>query len=293
MLGELARIARQCDGVRCDMAMLVLPEVFERTWGISAPAFWPRATEAVRAEVPGFLFLAEVYWDLEWTLQQQGFDYTYDKRLYDRLEEGHARPVREHLSAGLDFQDRLARFLENHDEPRAAATFTPEAHRAAAILTFLTPGLRFFHQGQREGKRVRIPVHLGRGPVEAAEAGIAAFLRRPPGMPEGPGLPRRRLAAPRVPPRLGRERDVGLLRGLRLDRPGRRAPPRRRQLRRLTRASATSRCRGATSTGGRGASRTSRGRRSTTATGGDLARQGLYLDMPAWGYHVFAVSPAG
>ncbi len=175
MLGELGRIARQCDGVRCDMAMLVLPEVFERTWGIAAPAFWPGATEAVRARVPGFLFLAEVYWDLEWALQQQGFDYTYDKRLYDRLEEGHARPVREHLCAGVDFQDHLARFLENHDEPRAAATFTPEAHRAAAILTFLTPGLRFFHQGQREGKQVRVPVHLGRGPVEDPDAGIAAF----------------------------------------------------------------------------------------------------------------------
>ena len=135
----------------------------------------PGRRRAVRASVPGFLFLAEVYWDLEWALQQQGFDYTYDKRLYDRLEEGHARPVREHLHAGLDFQDHLARFLENHDEPRAAATFAPEMHRAAAILTFLTPGLRFFHQGQREGRRVRIPVHLGRGPVEAAEAGIAAF----------------------------------------------------------------------------------------------------------------------
>ena len=175
LLGELRRIAGQCDGVRCDMAMLVLPEIFERTWGISAPAFWPRTTNAIRAEVPGFLFLAEVYWDLEWTLQQQGFDYTYDKRLYDRLAEGHARPVREHLSAGLDFQNHLARFLENHDEPRAAATFTTEAHRAAAIVTFLTPGLRFFHQGQREGKQVRIPVHLGRGPSEASESGIAAF----------------------------------------------------------------------------------------------------------------------
>ena len=180
MLGELRRIARQCDGVRCDMAMLVLPEVFERTWGISASPFWPGATEAVRKKVPGFLFLAEVYWDLEWTLQQQGFDYTYDKRLYDRLEEGHARPVREHLFAGLDFQDRLARFLENHDEPRAAATFAPEEHRAAAILTFLTPGLRFFHQGQREGKRVRIPVHLGRGPDEAADARDRRVLRRAP-----------------------------------------------------------------------------------------------------------------
>jgi hypothetical protein len=172
---ELCRLAHQCDGVRCDMAMLVLPEVFERTWGISAPPFWPRATEAVRARVPDFLFLAEVYWDLEWTLQHQGFDYTYDKRLYDRLVEGRARPVREHLSAGLGFQDHLARFLENHDEPRAAATFAPDVHRAAALLAFLTPGLRLFHQGQREGRRARIPVHLGRGPDEAVDAGTSAF----------------------------------------------------------------------------------------------------------------------
>jgi hypothetical protein len=175
LLGELRRIARQCDGVRCDMAMLVLPEVFQRTWGIAAAPFWPRATAAVRAQAPGFLFIAEVYWDLEWTLQQQGFDYTYDKRLYDRLEHRAARPVREHLRAGLDFQDRLARFLENHDEPRAAATFAPDVHRAAAVITFLAPGLRFFHQGQREGRKVRISMHLGRGPAEALDAAIGAF----------------------------------------------------------------------------------------------------------------------
>jgi glycosidase len=175
LIGQLKRIALQCDGVRCDMAMLVLPEIFEKTWGVRASPFWPRATAAVHAQVPGFLFLAEVYWDLEWTLQQQGFDYTYDKRLYDRLVHGPARPVREHLFAGLDFQDRLARFLENHDEPRAAATFPPNVHRAAAVIAFLTPGLRFFHQGQREGKRVRIPVHLGRGPAEAPDAAISAF----------------------------------------------------------------------------------------------------------------------
>ena len=124
MIGELVKIAGQCDGVRCDMAMLVLPEVFERTWGIQAQPFWPKATQRVRERVPDFCFMAEVYWDLEWTLQQQGFDYTYDKRLYDRLREGHARPVREHFHAGLDYQNKLARFLENHDEPRAAATFS-------------------------------------------------------------------------------------------------------------------------------------------------------------------------
>ena len=142
------------------------------------PHSGPESRPPSEPRFPGFLFLAEVYWDLEWTLQQQGFDYTYDKRLYDRLVEGHAPPVRGHLSAGLDFQNRLARFLENHDEPRAAATFTPDQHRAAAILTFLTPGLRFFHQGQREGKRVRIPVHLGRGPIELLDGGLAAFYDR-------------------------------------------------------------------------------------------------------------------
>jgi hypothetical protein len=178
MIGELERIAGQCDGVRCDMAMLVLPEVFERTWGIQADLFWPKATETVRRKYPSFLFMAEVYWDMEWTMQQQGFNYAYDKRLYDRLREGHARPVREHLCAGLDYQDKLARFLENHDEPRAAATFPVEMHKAAAVITFLSPGLRFFHQGQFEGRKKRISPHLCRGPVEPADQELQEFYAR-------------------------------------------------------------------------------------------------------------------
>jgi hypothetical protein len=178
MIGELVRIAGQCDGVRCDMAMLVLPEVFERTWGQRAPLFWPKATQRVRAANPSFTFMAEVYWDLEWTLQQQGFDYAYDKRLYDRLREQHARPVREHFHAGLDYQDKLARFLENHDEPRAAAAFPRGVHEAAAVLTFLSPGLRFFHQGQFEGRRKRISPHLGRAPEEPTDSALREFYER-------------------------------------------------------------------------------------------------------------------
>lgn len=108
-------------------------------------------------------------------MQQQGFAYCYDKRLYDRLREGHAAPVRGHLLAGLDYQDKLARFLENHDEPRAAARFPWPQHAAAAIITFLSPGLRFFHQGQFDGARLRIPTHLCRGPVEPGNREIAAF----------------------------------------------------------------------------------------------------------------------
>jgi hypothetical protein len=178
MIGELERIAGQCDGVRCDMAMLVLPAVFERTWGIRADLFWPKATESVRRKHPTFEFMAEVYWDHEWTMQQQGFDYAYDKRLYDRLRDGQARPVREHFWAGLDYQDKLARFLENHDEPRAAATFPPDMHAAAAVITFLSPGLRFFHQGQFEGRRKRISPHLGRGPCELIDPQLQLFYER-------------------------------------------------------------------------------------------------------------------
>jgi hypothetical protein len=132
----------------------------------------------VRAYVPDFCFLAEVYWDLEWTLQQQGFDYTYDKRLYDRLRDRHAQSVREHFHAGLDYQNKMARFLENHDETRAAATFPPGVHEAAAVITFLSPGLRFFHQGQLQGRKIRISTHLGRGPDEPIDPKLEQFYRR-------------------------------------------------------------------------------------------------------------------
>jgi hypothetical protein len=178
MIKELQKIAGQCDGVRCDMAMLILPEVFERTWGRKPAPFWPLAIQLVREKSPDFCFMAEVYWDLEWTLQQEGFDYTYDKRLYDRLRQGSARPVREHLHATLDYQVRLARFLENHDEPRAYATFDPHVHRAAAVITYTTPGLRFFHQGQFEGRKVRISPHLVRAPEESPDKEIREFYVR-------------------------------------------------------------------------------------------------------------------
>lgn len=178
MAAELAKAAALCDGLRCDMAMLILPDIFQRTWGVVTAPFWPPAIEAIRAQRPDFVFMAEVYWDLEWTLQQQGFTYTYDKRLYDRLHAGQAQPVREHFWASAEFQEHSARFLENHDEPRVAAAFSYEMHLPAALLTFLCPGLRFIHQGQMQGWQQRISPHLCRGPVQPTEPEIAAFYRR-------------------------------------------------------------------------------------------------------------------
>jgi glycosidase len=180
VVDTLGQVAEQCDGVRCDMAMLVMNDVFGRTWGERAgsrPAedYWATVIPAVRERRPGFVFAAEAYWDLEYPLQQQGFDYCYDKRLYDRLEHESAESVNGHLSGDPAYFDRLVRFLENHDEPRAATTFPPEKHRAAAVLTLSQTGARLVHEGQLEGRRVRLPVFLARRPEEPVDGELEAF----------------------------------------------------------------------------------------------------------------------
>jgi hypothetical protein len=129
---------------------------------------------AVRSQAPDFCFIAEAYWDLEWPLLQQGFDYCYDKRLYDRLEHEPATSVEAHLQADPWYQEHLVRFLENHDEPRAAATFG-ERQAAAAALILSTPGAKLLYDGQLEGRRVRPPVFLQRRPNEPVDDGLRQF----------------------------------------------------------------------------------------------------------------------
>jgi hypothetical protein len=175
----LLAIAEQCDGVRCDMAMLMDNAVFARTWGLPEPdeEFWPPLIAHVKEAHPEFTFIAEAYWDMEYALQQQGFDYCYDKRLYDRLAHEGAEAVRGHLQADAAYQKRLIRFIENHDEPRAAPTFGPRA-RAAAVVMSTVPGAQLYHDGQFEGRRTHIPVFLARGPVEPPDDDLRAFYAR-------------------------------------------------------------------------------------------------------------------
>lgn len=183
MLDELLKISHLCDGVRCDMAMLLLPDVIKRTWGEKSnpPAglppidqsFWIDSIRSVKEYERDFLFMAEVYWDLECELIQQGFDYTYDKRLYDNLKKCDVEEVRHHLRADLSLQNSAVRFLENHDELRAAAVFPPHIHAGAALITYLSPGMKFFHDGQLTGRKKRVPVHLGRRATEDTDAEIS------------------------------------------------------------------------------------------------------------------------
>jgi glycosidase len=198
MTGLLGSIADRCDGVRCDMAMLLLKDVFAKTWDpfpmselvpakvghaetppARAPVageFWQSAISTVKKDHSDFLFLAEAYWGLEPRLHELGFDYTYDKTLYDRMVWRDAGGVHDHL-AGLDAGAirKDAHFLENHDEPRIAAALSPAEHRAAALIILGLPGMRFLHEGQLAGATRKIPVQLARRPVEPMQAEINGF----------------------------------------------------------------------------------------------------------------------
>ncbi len=180
----LLELTAVCDGVRCDMAMLALNNVFQNTWGgvltksgFEKPLteFWKDAIEETKNKRADFLFIAEAYWDMEWDLQQLGFDYTYDKKLTDRLKSGNTRAVYEHLLADKEYQNKSLRFLENHDEERAVSALGKEKSKAAAVIISTILGMRFYYDGQFDGKKIKLPVQLGREPEEAAILGLPEF----------------------------------------------------------------------------------------------------------------------
>lgn len=166
MKDRLEKIAGVCDGVRCDMAMLVLPELFLNTWGsVLGPStyvddFWTLTTANIKKQKPGFIFIAESYWDTEWTLQQMGFDFTYDKKLHDLLERGDNYALKGHLRAEEEYQRKSLHFIENHDEPRSMQALGETKSKAAAVIMSTTPGMHLFYDGQWEGQRIKMPVQL-------------------------------------------------------------------------------------------------------------------------------------
>lgn len=187
MTNTLLKIAGMCDGVRCDMAMLPLENVFYNTWrgtlnkmGYKKPqkVFWKYAIEKVKEKYPGFVFMAEAYWDLEWELQQLGFDYTYDKKLTDRLIDGNVAEIRSHLLAEPSYQKKSVRFMENHDEERAMTTMGKNKSLAAAVIISTIEGMRFYYDGQFEGKRIKLPVQLGREHRETPSQCILDFYNK-------------------------------------------------------------------------------------------------------------------
>lgn len=183
VIKTLLDIASQCDGVRCDMAMLLLNYIFAGTWrgyvGEAPPQeYWKEVISHVKAWYPDFLFVAEVYWDKEYEILQQGFDFAYDKTLYDRIMEGNVQKIRQHLVAALEYQQHMLRFIENHDEPRAFSRLGAERSYAAATLITTLPGAVLFHDGQFVGRTVKLPVQIKRQPDETPQPDLEAYYLR-------------------------------------------------------------------------------------------------------------------
>ncbi len=109
--------AKGVDGFRCDMAEMV------------PVAFWSWVIKEVKSTHPGIFFIAEVYNPAEYRnyLNIGGFDYLYDKvGLYDVVRgvmEGKesATKITECWQRHDEINDRMLRFLENHDEQRIAS----------------------------------------------------------------------------------------------------------------------------------------------------------------------------
>lgn len=170
MIDVLKRISRTADGVRCDMAMLVLRDYFRTHWYAGADQnwfdermpgeFWDEAIGEVKSGRPDFLFIAEAYWDKEEQLLDLGFDMAYEKKLYDGLAAASSQAVIERLRRNSDALAKSVCFIENHDEPRAASVFTPAGNLASAALVLSLPGAALVHEGQIEGKRERLPVQI-------------------------------------------------------------------------------------------------------------------------------------
>jgi len=179
----LFNIAEQCDGVRCDMAMLMTNKIFKKTWGEKVgnepeTEFWEQVIPPIKEKFPNFKFIAEVYWDMEWELMQQGFDYCYDKKLYERLANENAERVKEHIQADWEYQKKLLRFIENHDEPRAVSVFGEEASKAAAMIVLTLPGARLIYEGQMRGYEIKVPIQLRRNPTEDDNLDIIEFYEK-------------------------------------------------------------------------------------------------------------------
>lgn len=182
-INTLLSIAELCDGVRCDMAMLMINKIFKKTWDekVGEPPkkeFWEEVIPAVKEKHPQFKFFAEAYWGTEWKLQQQGFDFCYDKILYERLLNDNAPSIKGHLRAEWEYQKKLMRFIENHDEERAITAFGKEKSKAASILNCTLPGARLIHYGQMLGHKIKVPVQLARAPEEEDDQELMEFYLR-------------------------------------------------------------------------------------------------------------------
>lgn len=171
MTEKLIDLSKICDGVRCDMAMLLLSDIFTNNWSEHnlpedvVPAgkeFWFSAIQKVKKKNSDFILIAEAYWNRENDLAQLGFDYVYDKKLYELLIQGNTPLLNEYIKLNFKYKENRFLFIENHDEQRSAYIFPLEKLKASATLIYTLPGAKLIYDGQLEGRKYRHAIQLKR-----------------------------------------------------------------------------------------------------------------------------------
>jgi Alpha amylase, catalytic domain len=155
MLQKLLYVSSLCDGVRCDMAMLILPDIFGKNWSKKhVNNFWLNAINEVKKLNPEFVFLAEVYWSLESRLLEQGFDFVYHKNWLDFVVQERWN----NLSQINDNSNLI--FLENHDEERIASHIDSSKLLLINIFLSIQNGFQLWQDAQTSGRKKRLPIQV-------------------------------------------------------------------------------------------------------------------------------------
>jgi len=181
------KIASYADYIRCDVAYLALNDVIKSVWSSQlsywkynepSSEFWSDAISQVKAS-HNVKFLGEVYSPWQQKLQSVGFDFTYDKTLYDNLGAGNLDNIRSYItSTPLSFHQHSAHFVENHDEPRSPRFFGSNSRAdIAAAISMTLPGMKFYFMWQEYGYWNQLDVHLRRETPESENQGVLTYYR--------------------------------------------------------------------------------------------------------------------
>lgn len=199
MAEQLLALVDHVDGVRCDMAMLLNPSTFLRTWGwtlsneersyIAHHSFWQEVIPQTKTKATllgkSFDFMAEAYWEKD--VLAKNFDYIYRDELYKhllRVAKGeNCHHLKEHIAhllycANSQQSCKDTVYLENHDEERAVKTMGKEfSQAAAALISFLPNTMLLINQGQEEGKLIRPPMQITRPPQEKSDLELKNYYQ--------------------------------------------------------------------------------------------------------------------
>lgn len=200
----LLNLVNHCDGVRCDMAMLLNPHTFIKTWSDHLSSeeinflinneFWPKTIAEVKTRAKDlgkkdFTFIAEAYggnggeeYYEPLSKLEKVFDCLYDKGFYDELVQlklNQSEAFYSHLKNdifNITENGHKVIFFGNHDEKRAIAMFGKELSKSVALLcSLVSNNMLLIHQDEEKGFRIRQPMQLDQPLNDCTDYSIKNF----------------------------------------------------------------------------------------------------------------------